>query len=264
LNSEKGYYERAEFWAADRFQQEFEHARLSMCVAAIPQSAGTLLDVGSGNGVFLGMVENVLGDIRCEGVERSVVAIGHAVCASPIVPGEITSLPYGARAFEVVSALDVIEHIPHDAYGRALSELSRVAGKYILLNVPYKENRLLATCTYCGCRFNPHYHMRSFSEESLSGLFPEFEMLGSWHVLRPVSIVEAALNPVRRSVFGGFPSYCVCPQCGYTPQASAETSQQQETVSGKMRHLVKGVIRSLPKVKIPAEIIVLYQRRDAR
>jgi len=29
---EKGYHEQTEFWTADRFQQGFEHARLSLCV----------------------------------------------------------------------------------------------------------------------------------------------------------------------------------------------------------------------------------------
>lgn len=262
MNAEQGYYELAEFWDANIYQNEFENVRLTACVEAIPPSTSSLLDVGAGNGVFLSMVENSPHAVRCEGVERSEAAINHAICKSRIVNGDITSLPYAAGAFEVVSALDVIEHIPYNSYDTTLAELERVAEKYILLNVPYKENRLQVTCIYCGCLFNPHYHMRSFSDENLRSLFPDFEMLSSIKVLRPVSILEAALNPMRRRVFGGFPSHCVCPQCGYTPKESAGASQHKNGFGGKLRQLAKGMIRSMPKVQIPAEIIVLYRRRE--
>jgi hypothetical protein len=143
----------------------------------------------------------------------------------------------------MVSALDVIEHIPHGTHERALAESSRVAETYILLNVPYKENRLLATSTFCGCRFNPHYHMRSFCERNLFDLFPEFKVVRSWHVLRRVSVMEAIVNPMHSRIFGEFPAYCVCPQCGHTPKALTEKNLKQESVGEKMRRLVKAVAR---------------------
>jgi hypothetical protein len=57
MGLEKECYERAEFWGANIYQQEFEFARLSMCVGAIPPLFSSLLDVGWGSGVFLSMVK---------------------------------------------------------------------------------------------------------------------------------------------------------------------------------------------------------------
>lgn len=264
LSLEQGYYERAEFWGVDIYQRAFEHARLSACVAAIPTTATSLLDVGAGNGVFLGMVESGRSDIACVGLERSATAIESAVCNSPLVPGEITALPYAPREFDVVSALDVIEHIPFGVYEKALTELSRVAGQYILLNVPYKENRLSVVCTYCGCHFNPHFHMRAFTEHILFGLFPDFEVMTSALVCRETSVVEAALNPLRKRVFGGFPSHCVCPQCGYAPSGASNSSTTSGSAVRPVRNLIKKAVRAFPKIRVPAEIVVVYQRRNLR
>jgi SAM-dependent methyltransferase len=53
-----------------------------------------------------------------------------------VVGGLITSLPFADAAFDLVCALDIVEHVDDDA--RALGELSRVArpGAVVLLSVP--------------------------------------------------------------------------------------------------------------------------------
>mgnify|MGYP005827955893 CR=1 FL=1 len=260
LSSEQDYYERVEFWEADKYQRDFEQDRLLACLELIPSSVSKLLDVGAGNGVFLSMVEAERPEVVCYGVDRSGAAINCAVCRSAISLGEITSLPYSDKEFDVVSALDVIEHISFESYETALLELGRVSSKYILLNVPYRENRLLATCSYCGCRFNPHFHMRSFSENVLFNLFPGFTVVSSKRVMRSVSIAEAILNPFRKSVFGGFPSYCVCPQCGFSEDVRAEKGNINLNQKVNSRQRIKNILRKLPSVKVPSEIVVVYRR----
>jgi hypothetical protein len=47
MNVEQGYYELAEFWDANIYQNEFENVRLTACVEAIPPSTSSLLDVGA-------------------------------------------------------------------------------------------------------------------------------------------------------------------------------------------------------------------------
>jgi SAM-dependent methyltransferase len=53
-----------------------------------------------------------------------------------VVLGQVTSLPFAAEAFELVCALDIIEHVDDD--DRALSEVSRVAkpGGVVLVSMP--------------------------------------------------------------------------------------------------------------------------------
>ena len=259
MSLEEEYYQRSAFWDADIFKQGFEYTRLSMCLKAVPDSASSILNVGAGNGAFLSMIERDHRHTTCTGIERSTAAIAHAVCQSKIAPGDITSLPFDEHSFDLVCALEVIEHIPYQDYEQALSELSRVTKRYILLSVPYKENRLLTTCPYCHCRFNPHYHMRSFSDETLLHLFPGFRVRNILYANRDVSIIKAALNPIRRNVFGGFPSHCLCPQCGYFKDGRNEGPVHLRS-HGKLHKLIKYFMHILPKTKVPSVVITLYER----
>jgi len=57
-------------------------------------------------------------------------------CGAQVVLSQVTSLPFGGGAFDLVSALDIIEHVDDD--DAALSELSRVmtSGGTLLISTP--------------------------------------------------------------------------------------------------------------------------------
>lgn len=258
MNSERGYYEQGEFWAAARYLEDFEEIRLAECRRMLPAHIATHLDVGAGNGAFLAGLEGTASSARRFGAERSAAAVRAAVCKSPLVVADATALPFGDRCIDVVSALDVVEHLPFGTYERALAEIARVAGSYILLNVPFRERRLHAVCPYCSCRFDPHYHMRRFDSGSFGSLFPGFEVAASHQIQRAESFLEVGLRSLRRTVFGKFPGHGVCPQCGYRRNAVAGGSA---TPAGESwRDLVRRSVRALPKIKTAVEIAVLYRR----
>ena len=48
--------------------------------------------------------------------------------------GDITRLPFPDRAFDLVMAIEVLEHVPHP--DRALAELTRVAARDVVVSVP--------------------------------------------------------------------------------------------------------------------------------
>jgi ubiquinone/menaquinone biosynthesis C-methylase UbiE len=107
-----------------------------------PQS---LLDVGSGRGTFLwplldalpsltvlgiDIVERRAGDlqaVRRGGIDRLFSARMDA-CALALAPG----------SFEVVTALEVLEHLPDPA--RAIREVMRVAARFVVASVPSHED----------------------------------------------------------------------------------------------------------------------------
>lgn len=77
-----------------------------------------------------------------------------------VVAGLITALPFADAAFDLVCALDIVEHVEDDA--TALDELSRVAkpGAAVLLSVPLHPERWNAFDDFVG-------HRRRYRPETL-------------------------------------------------------------------------------------------------
>mgnify|MGYP005755248015 CR=1 FL=1 len=73
------------------------------------------------------------------------------------VLGDATSLPYAAESFDIVIALDVLEHIPEEKRQLCIANLHRVARLGVILSVPhycakdrYEDELLKAFYILCG------------------------------------------------------------------------------------------------------------------
>lgn len=265
---EQAYYENPAHWQAERYLlQEPEVRRLRACAAAVPADARSLLDVGAGNGAFLQVVEEMRPGLRAEGVERALTAIEMSVCRAPMHAGSIEALPFADRSWDVVASLEVLEHVPHGLYGQALAELERVADRYLLIEVPYREDRVLVQCPYCSCAFNPHYHMRRYDDADMRGLFRAFRCVG----LRMITTrdvlfggaVKKAFRALRRRA-GFFPAHALCPQCGYHAEgAAAQTAAAGTNVRGRTQLAMRvgqAGRRLLSLRSRPLAVIGIYER----
>jgi hypothetical protein len=222
--NERAYYEASELWRPEHFEREDERARFERCGELIPEHATTLLDVGAGQGSFLQLLELSRPTLGLHGLERSQAAIANAVSTTPIQLGSIEALPFADRSTDVVTALEVLEHLPYGAYEAGVRELTRVARDAIIVSVPYAERRRLMKCSYCGCRFHPHYHMRSFEPKTFACLFDGF-MLDRCDVL---SREDYLGGPILRWTWCRFHGGAyemlpgsLCPQCGFRKQQLA-------------------------------------------
>lgn len=261
---EKSYYEQASHWDAAQFDRGFESERLAATADLVPSAVRSVLDVGAGNGSFLKILEERRENLPMIGIERSVAAAQAARCQAPIIQGLAEDLPFSDRAFDLVSALETIEHLPYGTYERALGELSRVASKYVLISVPYRERRLRTICPYCACEFNPHYHMRSFDETTLSGLFPGFRVEASAKVYWNESVVKVLARPFRRHIFSGFPVTALCPQCGYRSKGDSTPSPISENGPiDSSRSLIKAIAEKLPALRVARDILVLFEKHES-
>ncbi len=206
------YYEQSEIWEGNFQQIPTERERISATIGLIPPDVRSILDVGCGNGVFL----NVLSDCsRKIGVDFSFEALRHVKGTKILGTGD--SLPFQPMSFDLVTCLEVLEHLPHGVFEKTLEELERVSKKYILISVPNKEILSLSmiSCPYCRCRFHPSRHVRSFSVESLLSLFNGFRLV-QWNTVGPLEqrirllvLVYLLIAPLPWS------STMICPQCGY-------------------------------------------------
>ena len=125
-------------------------------------------------------------------------------------------------------ANDVVEHLPSDEFQRALQELQRVAGKYMLITVPLNEQlqAMQARCQQCGTTYHVNRHQRSFPEWSVSQaagghLQPAEIRLSGDFTVAPRDLTVALRQ--RLDHYNLWPQ-AVCPDCGSKSQVSGENN----------------------------------------
>ena len=147
MTFEEHAYELPEIWEEEWFSQE-DRDRFRQVSTLIPPDAKTLVDVGCGNGMFVNSLRksDAKRFDRIAGVDRSAAALAHV--AAPRCRARVDALPFLDRSFDVASSMEVLEHLPVEVFPSALSELARVARKYLLVSVPYRQD-LAASLSRC-------------------------------------------------------------------------------------------------------------------
>ncbi|MGH9554410.1 MAG: class I SAM-dependent methyltransferase [Terriglobales bacterium] len=211
------YFDRDQVWG-ETYWTELQIERARQSIAILPADADSVLDIGCGAGVVTQELNRNL---------RSVV--GMDLAFSPlrqlrqigvsVLQGDARAVPFADRSFQLVAATEVIEHLTEVDQRLALREFARVARKYVLLTVPYRETLETSwlKCEHCGHVFHAWGHTQTFTESRMENLLqPEFALhrvitLGDWTKHVPAPLVRLAHR------FGGFAvgesGRCICPQC---------------------------------------------------
>ena len=263
---EEDYYEHMADWRLERhLESKDELHRFDVTAGLISPHAKRLLDVGTGNGAFLSFLEGRSSPLDLCGLERSRAAIAASRCRASILEGSIDALPFGDGTFDTVTALEVIEHLPHATYRKALAEMARVASAQVLISVPYRERRLMVECPECGCRFSPIFHLRTFDEAKLENLVPGFQLDRCEYVSTDVHWLLTDLanhaRALRDRVVGIVRVRSTCPQCGYHLEPVHTDSPGATTVKGEPAGRLRAALLSrIPKVKRAHWIVASYMR----
>lgn len=128
--------ERSHWWFRGRRQV------LLAALERLDIRAERVLDCGCGAGSNLDVLASRLPDARILGidVEKDPLEFCHAQRTMPVAQADASSLPFEDDSFDLVAALDTIEHVEDDSL--ALSELHRVCrpGGTLFLTVPAFES----------------------------------------------------------------------------------------------------------------------------
>jgi SAM-dependent methyltransferase len=209
------YYDQTDHWDHDYHQVPIEQQRLRETIELIPDDVESLVDVGCGNGAFLNALP---ARFRTLGIDFSGEALKHV--RGDTLLSDIRALDVPDASYDLVTCLEVLEHLNRETYTGALAEMERVARKYILVSVPNRQNLdlFLVICPACRCQFNPSCHVRSFTPADLTRLFKTFAPISIRDAgpleLRnnlPVPVVAAYRAILREPI----PRTAICPQCGY-------------------------------------------------
>lgn len=143
-----------------------------------------VLDVGCGRGELV-RVALELGAARAAGVDyseaavemgRETLAASERGSAGELAQGDARSLPHGDASFDLVTMLDVVEHLTPDELAVALAEARRVlrpGGRIFIHTAP---NRLVYDMTYRAQRLLFPWRLRSWPAD------PRNEYERSMHV----------------------------------------------------------------------------------
>ena len=209
----KCYYEIGKLWGNPLNKREEQ--RISDTLELIPTQAKSILDVGCGDGRVANRISVPYRQII--GLDVSMTALRYLKV--PAIQGTIEALPFKNKSFDLVLATEVIEHLPNPLYKKALSELKRVARKWILIGVPWKEQLSLglARCPRCRFKFHSNLHHRSFNMRALSRLFfPEFRMIAQRKTGGERRVYNFFLLWIKHYLGGIWTrtQLTVCPCCG--------------------------------------------------
>lgn len=149
-----------------RFKRTMELARVARVLGVLKGiGPADLLDLGSGRGAFLWSLLDAFPWLPVTALDRLAYRVADiqavrdgGVETLTAAHGDVTDLPFDDRSFDVVTLLEVLEHIPDPP--RALAQVCRVARRFAVLSVPSQPDD------------NPE-HIHLFSAARLESLLRE-------------------------------------------------------------------------------------------
>lgn len=214
LKNERHLYEDAQRW--DKLTLSgYIREKIELIKELIPSGVVSIADLGCGNGV----VTNSLPD-RCwiVGMDRSWAALQSVEAIR--VSGSIESLPFTDKAFDFILVSEVLEHLPQHDLARAVDEMKRICGKYLLITVPNREylSKNHLKCPECGHIFNAAYHLHSFDKEKIVSFFPDYRLLTSFECGKRVRQYSPFLLKIKQKLGRSWTRIAenrpyICPQC---------------------------------------------------
>lgn len=154
-----------------------ERARAASLLGMCPSRLKTVLDIGARDGFYSKIFAQRGLAVTALDLERPLIDEGSITCVS----GDVTALAFPDKSFDLVFCAEVLEHIPPNLLHQACREVARVAARYVVIGVPFREDTRLggARCAACGKMNPPWGHVNTFDKKRLISLFNE---------LRPVSV----------------------------------------------------------------------------
>ena len=121
----------------ESYTRSTSHADALALIVLQHLDAQTALDVGCARGFIVEALRDV--GITASGCDFSEYAINTAArgARGHLRWGDLSSrLPWADHSFELVTCFETLEHLPPELAGRAVTELARLSGRYVVASIP--------------------------------------------------------------------------------------------------------------------------------
>ena len=146
---------------------------LDLIGARAGASGGTLLDVGSGSLGITSLLPLGWDTTTLDANFEDYGAARRGALRPHQVLGDVRELPFDDRAFDVVVAIDLLEHLPAEDRGRAIGEICRVARIHAVIACPAGVDALEADRRLAADLRARRRPVPEWLEEHLANGFPE-------------------------------------------------------------------------------------------
>lgn len=158
--------------------------RISFVLGAL-RRGGRFLDVGLGAGQFINAVASTGWFSELHGTDptrfKKYVEFGDQIRR---VDASVAEMPYPDDHFDVITCMEVLEHVPDEIFEASLAELRRVCRGQLLMSVPYEEPEPI----YSG-------HRRRFEADDICRVFPIAERVLLDRPRMPWALMEEWCGP---------------------------------------------------------------------
>jgi SAM-dependent methyltransferase len=165
------YYNKFSLWGVT--PTKAKQKRITVTQSLLPSDTTSILDLGCGDGVITNQIaENGINVVDADFSQIALkFAKGKRVLAS------VDSIPFADQQFDTVVCAETIEHLPDGIYEKTLSEIERVACRYIIISTPNQEYLPDANikCEQCGNIFHRDQHVRRLDSNIHKNFFRKFE-----------------------------------------------------------------------------------------
>ena len=268
MSFEKEYYEFERFWNDHEYIYKINIEKIEITFGYIPNDVTSILDAGCGNGIFTNLALERFPDKKIVGFDRSETALRYVKAEKFL--GSIDDIPFPDSSFDCVVAHDIIEHLPVDVYPKAISELARVARRFIIVGVPNDEDleENVSRCPCCRTIFNNNLHFRSFDKRKMTSLFEHknFKCLD-------IKTCDRNTFYVGQKLYGNlfYPEWQkhfrspICPLCGYKNPADEKPQSESVGNPASSRSSLIAGIKHIPKFFWPKyskdyEMVALFSK----
>jgi SAM-dependent methyltransferase len=252
------YYEQEEIWGKP--PNEIDIERIKAIKKLIPIGVKTILDAGCGDGKITNELARSA-NCTIAGFDISEEALSYVQV--PKFRASIDHIPMPDQAYDLVICTEVLEHLPPVVYKKALQELARLSKKYILIELPHRQQLAygMERCSACGAKFHCNHHYRSCNAKVLRNLFGK-----SWKIVEmrvvggPQFYYHPLLLRIRQTLGGVWAKspIALCSRCG-TPQFITGY-RERNAISGWCDD--RNIEWRRKKEVILSQVIVLYRRES--
>ena len=174
MNNTNNLWNKKHFWNNYQVASDDYKERRELISNIIPDDVNSIIDIGCGKGEIINSLSSIKKNIKLLAVD--VTDINKANIKSDFLIGSLPNIKVKDKSFDLVLCLEVLEHLSNDIFQESLNELSRIAKKYIIIGVPYRENLQTKQthCNTCNKTFHIDGHLRTFN--NISNLFKDFKL----------------------------------------------------------------------------------------